>query len=277
MAELHIPRTLPEGSTIIPQVRNAVAVASSKGGGGKSTVCLNTALSMARMGARVGLLDADIYGPSLHLMTGVEQQPEITSGNRLIPVEAPGLSMMSMGFLADENTPVVWRGPLLAQAVQQFLAQVEWGELDFLFLDLPPGTGDIPLTLSQAIALSGVVIVTTPQEVALEDVERGIAMFEKVEVDVLGLVENMSYYLCPHCSERHEIFGHGGGRAFAERLGIEYLGELPMDSSIRRGGDEGTPIVVAAPRPGLSAASIPVRSPVAPRISLPQRHIRCYL
>ena len=247
MAELHIPRTLPEGASVIPLVRNAIAVASSKGGVGKSTVCINTALSMARMGASVGLLDADIYGPSVQLMTGIQQQPEITSDSRLLPVEAHGMSMMSMGFIADENTPVVWRGPLLAQAVQQFLGQVEWGELDFLFLDLPPGTGDIPLTLSQAIALSGVVIVTTPQEVALEDVGRGIAMFEKVDVDVLGLVENMSYYLCPHCSERHEIFGHGGGRAFAERLGIEYLGELPMDADIRRGGDEGTPIVIAAP------------------------------
>ena len=245
---MQVPRTLPEGSSVIPQVRNAIAVASSKGGVGKSTVCINIALSMVQMGARVGLLDADIYGPSVQLMMDVRQQPEITADNRLLPIEKHGLSMMSMGFLADANTPVVWRGPLLAQAVQQFLVQVEWGELDFLFLDLPPGTGDIPLTLSQAVALSGAVIVTTPQDVALEDVARGIAMFEKVEVDVIGVVENMSYYLCPHCQERHEIFGHGGGQALAQRLGVEFLGEIPMTGEIRQGGDEGAPVVVSSPQ-----------------------------
>ena len=247
MADLQIPRTLPEGNSLIPQVRNAIAIASAKGGVGKSTVSVNTALAMARTGVRVGLLDADIFGPSTQVTMGIRQTPEITDGNRLVPIEKHGLKLMSMGFLADDSTPVVWRGPLLAQAVQQFLSQVEWGELDFLFLDLPPGTGDIPLTLSQAIALTGAVIVTTPQDVALEDVERGIAMFDKVEVDVIGLVENMSYYICPHCQERHEIFGHGGGRSTAERLELEFLAEIPIDERIRRGGDEGAPVVAEDP------------------------------
>ena len=240
---MKLPRTFGnDGESLVPGARNVVAVASAKGGVGKSTVCMNLAMSMARRGLRVGLLDGDIYGPSVQLMAGVREQPELTNEDRLLPVEAGGVCMMSMGFLADESTPVVWRGPLLAQAVQQFLKQVEWGDLDILLIDMPPGTGDIALTLSQVIALSGVVIVTTPQDVALEDVERGVAMFEKVEVDVLGLVENMSYYVCPHCDERHEIFGNSGGRALATGLGIEFFGELPLHGSIRQGGDEGRPV-----------------------------------
>ncbi|MCY3763116.1 MAG: Mrp/NBP35 family ATP-binding protein [Gemmatimonadetes bacterium] len=219
-----------------------VAVASAKGGVGKSTVSVNLALGAARTGAQVGLLDADIYGPSAPLMLGIDEQPELTDGNRLLPVFRHGLAVMSMGLIADEDTPVVWRGPLLAQAVQQFLRQVEWGVLDCLFLDLPPGTGDIPLTLSQAVALSGAVIVTTPQDVALDDVERGIAMFDKVEVEVLGLIENMSYYDCPSCSKRHRLFGEGGGRALAEDLDIPFLGEIPISESIRSGGDRGRPV-----------------------------------
>ena len=251
---MELPRTSDDGGeSILPGVRNVVAVASAKGGVGKSTVCMNLAIGMARRGLRVGLLDADIYGPSVQLMVGVRRQPELTDGDRLVPIEAHGVRMMSMGFLADESTPVVWRGPLLAQAVQQFLRQVEWGDLDILLIDMPPGTGDIALTLSQVIALSGALIVTTPQDVALEDVERGVAMFEKVEVDVLGLVENMSYYVCPHCEERHEIFGSGGGRALAAAVGTEFLGELPLDGSIRRGGDEGLPLVAAAPESALAA------------------------
>lgn len=241
------PRTLPEGSTTLPGVANVIAVSSAKGGVGKSTVAVNLALALAREGATVGLLDADIYGPSLPVLTGVRQEPEVHDGDRIQPLQAHGLKLMSMGFLAGQNAPVVWRGPLLAQAVQQFLQQVDWGELDALILDLPPGTGDIPLTLSQAVALSGAVIVTTPQEVALQDVTRGMAMFDKVDVDLLGLVENMSYYLCPHCDERHEIFGHGGGRETAARLELEFLGEIPLDPAIRAGGDSGAPTMVAEP------------------------------
>jgi ATP-binding protein involved in chromosome partitioning len=238
-----VPRTLFADGPLAG-VRNAVAIASAKGGVGKSTLSVNIAASLAAQGARVGLLDADIYGPSVPLMTGVSQEPVLSEGERLLPVKAHGLSLMSIGFIAGQDAPVVWRGPLLAQALQQFLHQVEWGELDYLFIDLPPGTGDIPLTLSQSIALSGALIVTTPQNVALEDVERGIAMFEKVEVDVLGVVENMSYYLCPSCDKRHEIFGRGGGRAAAERLEIPFLGEVPLLGAIRVGGDEGKPALV---------------------------------
>lgn len=240
------PRTLAAGE-MLPGVRNAIAVTSAKGGVGKSTVAVNLALSLAAAGARVGLLDADIYGPSLPLLMGVRQEPAITPSGKIRPIAKEGLELMSIGFVTGEDAPVIWRGPLLGQAVQQFLSQVEWGELDYLLLDLPPGTGDIPLTLSQSVELSGVVVVTTPQEVALQDVERGIAMFQKVEVETLGLIENMSYYLCPNCRERHEIFGHGGGRETAEKLGIEFFGELPLEAAIRAAGDQGCPTALAAP------------------------------
>lgn len=240
------PRTLAAGE-LLPGVRNAIAVTSAKGGVGKSTVTVNLALSLAASGARVGVLDADIYGPSLPLLMGVRQEPTITPAGKIRPILKEGMELMSIGFVTGEEAPVIWRGPLLGQAVQQFLSQVEWGELDYLLLDLPPGTGDIPLTLSQTIELSGVVVVTTPQEVALQDVVRGIAMFQKVEVETLGLIENMSYYLCPHCQARHEIFGHGGGREVARQLGIEFFGELPLEASIRAAGDQGRPIALEAP------------------------------
>ncbi len=223
----------------LAQVRHTVAIASAKGGVGKSTVSINLAVSLAAQGARVGLLDADIYGPSIPLMMGIRQQPTTGPEGTMRPVHKAGVALMSIGFIAGEDAPVVWRGPLLARALQQFLHQVEWGPLDYLFIDLPPGTGDVPLTLSQAVALSGALIVTTPQSVALEDVERGIAMFSKVEVDILGIVENMSYYLCSQCDQRHEIFGCGGGREAAERLGLPFLGALPLSPAIRQSGDEG--------------------------------------
>ena len=250
-----VAHAVPANDTV-PGVRNIVAVASAKGGVGKSTVSVNMALSAAGTGARIGLLDADIYGPSAPLMLGIEEQPELTAGNRLLPIVRHGLAVMSMGFIADENTPVVWRGPLLAQAVQQFLRQVEWGELDCLFIDLPPGTGDIPLTLSQAVALSGAAIVTTPQDVALDDVERGIAMFEKVEVEVFGLIENMSYYDCPSCGNRHRLFGEGGGRALARRLEVPFLGEVPISESIRSGGDRGHPVAAGSGSEGCGEKGI---------------------
>ena len=235
-----VPRTLfVEGP--LAEVRNVIAVASGKGGVGKSTLSINLAACLADQGAAVGVLDADIYGPSIPLMTGVGDEPVISADDRLLPVKAHGLSLMSIGFIAGREAPVIWRGPLLARALQQFLNQVDWGALDYLIVDLPPGTGDIPLTLSQSIALSGAVIVTTPQSVALEDVERGMAMFEKVEVDVLGVVENMSYYQCTECNERHEIFGRGGGRAAAEGQRVPFLGEIPLIEAIRSGGDTGRP------------------------------------
>ena len=234
------PRTLfAEGP--LAQVRNVVAIASAKGGVGKSTLSVNLAARLASQGASVGLLDADIYGPSIPLMTGVSNEPVLSQNDLLLPVKAHGINLMSIGFIAGREAPVIWRGPLLARALQQFLNQVEWGPLDYLLVDLPPGTGDVPLTLSQAIALSGAVIVTTPQSVALEDVERGMAMFDKVEVDVLGVVENMSYYLCPNCDKRHEIFGRGGGQAAADRQQVPFLGEVPLIEAVRSAGDRGQP------------------------------------
>ena len=244
---MNVPRTMPEGSALLPQVRNVVAITSAKGGVGKSTTCVNLALSLAAQGRRVGLLDADIYGQSLPLMMGVREEPELTPEQKVRPVIREGIALMSIGFVAGEDAPVIWRGPLLGRALQQFLDQVEWGELDYLLIDLPPGTGDILLTLSQTIALSGAVVVTTPQDVALEDVERGIAMFERVEVDMLGLIENMSYFICSHCDKRHAIFGQGGGHKLAERLDIPFLGEIPLEPAVRAGGDQGRPIVLAAP------------------------------
>ena len=234
------PRTLfAEGP--LAQVCNVVAIASAKGGVGKSTLSVNLAARLAAQGASVGLLDADIYGPSTPLMTGVSNEPVLSENNRLLPVKAHGISLMSIGFIAGRDAPVIWRGPLLARALQQFLNQVEWGSLDYLLVDLPPGTGDVPLTLSQAITLSGAVMVTTPQSVALEDVERGMAMFDKVEVDVLGVVENMSYYLCPNCDKRHEIFGRGGGQKAADQQQVPFWGEVPLIEAIRSAGDNGQP------------------------------------
>ena len=247
-----VPRTLLDAQSALPSVRNAVAIASAKGGVGKSTVTTNLALSLARSGAQVGLLDADIYGPSLPILMGAGGEPDLTPQNKMVPIRSHGISMMSVGFIAGEETPVIWRGPLLGQAVQQFLHQVEWGELDYLLIDLPPGTGDIPLTLSQSIVLTGALIVTTPQQVSLDDVKRGIAMFEKVEVDILGVVENMSYFTCPDCGERHDIFSAGGGRDLAAASSLNLLGEIPLESAICAAGDRGRPIVLEQPESRVS-------------------------
>jgi len=233
-------------STLIPGVRQTIAVASGKGGVGKSTVAVNLSVALARQGARVGLLDADIYGPSIPMMTGIVAQPEMTPDRRLLPFERHGLRVMSIGFLVDAGSAVIWRGPRVMKAIEQLLRDVAWGELDFLVVDMPPGTGDAQLTLSQKVQLAGALIVTTPQDVALADAIKGVAMFRKVGVPVLGLVENMSYFRCPHCDERTEIFGHGGGRAEAERMGIPCLGEIPLDPEIRAGGDAGTPVAAGA-------------------------------
>ncbi|HET9235134.1 MAG TPA: Mrp/NBP35 family ATP-binding protein [Candidatus Eisenbacteria bacterium] len=235
------------GTGVLAGVRHAVAVASGKGGVGKSTVAVNVAAALAREGARVGLLDADIYGPSIPIMLGLRQsRPEVRAG-KLVPLERFGIRMMSIGFIAGEETPVIWRGPMVSKLVQQFLADVDWGDLDYLIIDLPPGTGDAQLTLSQAAPLAGAVIVTTPQPVALEDVKRGVRMFEKVNVPILGIVENMALFVCPTCGSRHEIFSHGGGEAAAREFEVPFLGEVPIDPSIRAGGDTGVPVVVSHP------------------------------
>jgi ATP-binding protein involved in chromosome partitioning len=231
---------------LLPQVRFIVAVASGKGGVGKSTVAVNLAVSLARQGHRTGLLDADIYGPSLPRMMGMNRKPEVRN-DKMIPLQAWGLSCMSIGFLVDEETPMIWRGPMVMGALEQMMGQVEWGPLDILVVDMPPGTGDAQLTMAQRVELTGAVIVSTPQDIALIDARRGVRMFEKTRVPVLGLVENMSFYCCPNCGHRADIFGHGGARLEADRLGTEFLGEIPLLLDIRTASDAGTPIAASAP------------------------------
>lgn len=248
-------------------VKNAIAVASGKGGVGKSTIATNLALALAQSGASVGLLDADIYGPNIPLMMGVHERPR--SGNGLIlPPQGYGVKLMSMGFLVEEGTPIIWRGPMIHSALRQFLSDVDWGELDYLVVDLPPGTGDASLSLAQSLTLTGVVIVTTPQDVALADVVKGIGMFKHLEVPVLGVVENMSYFVCGHCGQRTEIFSHGGGQAVAGRMGVPFLGEVPIDPVVRLGGDSGQPVIIAEPDSPAAVAIRDIAAKVAAAISV---------
>ena len=231
------------GTTRIPGIRHVIAVASGKGGVGKSTIAANLAVALQQTGARVGLCDCDIYGPSISLMFGTRERPTATEENKIIPIEQYGLRLMSMGFLLDDTSPAILRGPMVTRYTQQFLRQVEWGELDYLILDLPPGTGDIQLTIVQTVALSGAIIVTTPQEVALIDARKAATMFDKVNVPVLGLVENMSYFVSPSDAKRYDIFGSGGGEREAKRLRVPLLGQIPIDIATREAGDRGMPIV----------------------------------
>ena len=244
-----VPMAGSGGEPTRPQiagVKHVIAVGSGKGGVGKSTVAVNLACALTKLGQQIGIMDADIYGPSVPKMMGTTSRPTITD-EKLDPVENFGLKMMSMALLLDNDSPVIWRGPMIMKAIQQFSLAVNWGELDVLLVDLPPGTGDAQLSLAQTIALDGGVIVTTPQDVALEVARRGIAMFEKVNVKILGIIENMSYYVCPHCGKHDDVFGHGGGKQEAARLEVPFLGEIPLFSDIRICGDKGLPIVVAAP------------------------------
>lgn len=233
----------PRQAEVLPQVKNTIAVASGKGGVGKSTVSVNLAVALASEGARVGLVDADVYGPSIPLMMGIQGRPAVHN-QKLVPMENWGVKVMSIGFLVDPMQAVIWRGPMASGAVKQFMTDVEWGELDYLVFDLPPGTGDIQLTLVQTIPLTGAVVVTTPQDISLADARKGYVMFEKVNVPVLGVIENMSYYVCGHCGHREEIFDNGGGRRAAEELGVPFLGEIPLFTSIRVSGDSGRPVVL---------------------------------
>ncbi len=231
----------------VPGVAAIIAVASGKGGVGKSTTAVNLALGLRDLGLKVGILDADIYGPSLPKLLAIRERPQTIGGNRLKPIERYGMPVMSIGFLVEEETPMIWRGPMVMSALTQMLREVEWGTLDVMVVDMPPGTGDAQLTMAQQVPLKGAVIVSTPQDLALIDARRGIAMFRRVNVPVLGIVENMSTFICPHCGGRSDIFGHGGARHEAERLGVPFLGEVPLDISIREKSDAGLPVVVTAP------------------------------
>ncbi len=241
----HAANRLQRGA--VPGVGAIVAVASGKGGVGKSTVAANLALALKANGLRVGVLDADIYGPSMPRMLGISGRPSSPDGKRLTPMENYGLRCMSMGFLVPEDKPMIWRGPMVMSALQQMLREVNWGDLDIMVVDMPPGTGDAQLTMAQQVPLAGAVIVSTPQDIALLDARKGLNMFRQVEVPVLGIIENMSYFLCPHCGGRSEIFSHGGARLEAERLGTEFLGEVPLDLQIRETSDSGHPITVSDP------------------------------
>ncbi|MFQ5601915.1 MAG: Mrp/NBP35 family ATP-binding protein [bacterium] len=243
----------PQPQNLLTQVKHTIAVASGKGGVGKTTVSVNLAVALAQTGARVGLLDADVYGPNIPIMMGVEDKLK-SRNNKIAPLERYGVQMVSVGFISQGDNAIIWRGPLVGRMIQQFIQDVDWGELDYLIIDLPPGTGDAQLTLTQTIPLTGAIVVSTPQDVALADARKGINMFRKVEVPVLGVVENMSYFVCPHCSERTEIFDHGGGKKASEQFNTAFLGEIPLDTKIRIGGDTGKPIVVAEADSPVTAA-----------------------
>jgi len=252
----------------LPGVRNIVAVGAGKGGVGKSTTSVNLAVALATTGARVGLLDADVYGPNIPQMLGVTGQPEVNEERKIIPPEAHGLKLISMGMLVPQDQPVIWRGPMLHGAVQQFMRDVVWGELDYLVVDLPPGTGDVTLSMAQSVPVAGAVVVTTPQGVSVSDVRKAVAMFRQLNIPVLGAVENMSGFVCGHCGERTDIFGRGGGQRMAEELGVRFLGEVPIDVQVREGGDAGAPIVVAAPDSPAGAALREIAGQVAAQIAI---------
>jgi ATP-binding protein involved in chromosome partitioning len=261
-------RPAPAGRQPIPGVKHILAIGSGKGGVGKSTVTANLAVALAEAGTAVGLLDADIYGPSIPIMMGVHRQPEVV-GKRLLPPVSHGVKLMSLGFLLpDHAAPVVWRGPMVAQAVKQMLLEVEWGDLDYLLVDLPPGTGDAALTLAQAIPLTGAVVVMTPQEVAIQIATKTLTMFRTLKVPILGIIENMSYLRCPHCAKPVELFGHGGGRKASERLEVPFLGEIPLDPELRQGADVGRPILVEDPTSPVADVFRRVARNLAGRISI---------
>ena len=259
------PKPEPAQDKLLPGVKYIVAVSSGKGGVGKSTVAVNLAVALAQNRAKVGLMDADIYGPNIPMMMGAPE-PRGKEGEKILPAEAHGVKVISMGFFVPEETAVVWRGPMVHSAIHPFFRDVLWGELDYLLIDLPPGTGDAQLTLSQLVPLTGAVAVTTPQEVALHDVRKGLRMFEKVNVPLLGIIENMSFFVCGHCGERTEIFSFAGGERAAQKFDIPFLGRIPLDPAIREGGDAGMPIVVANPESPQAKAFLEIAAALQNRI-----------
>ena len=257
----------PPPATGIPGVDSIIAIASGKGGVGKSTVAVNLALGLAARGLRIGLLDADIYGPSQPRMLGLGGRPHSPDGKVIDPMEGYGIKCMSMGFLVEEDSPMIWRGPMVQGALEQMMRDVRWGTLDVMVVDMPPGTGDAQLTMAQRVPLAGAVIVSTPQDIALLDARKGLNMFRKVDVPVLGIVENMSYYVCPNCGDRAEIFGHGGARDTAQRMGVDFLGEIPLDLAIRETSDQGRPIVVSQPDSPQAKAVTDIAAKVAEKLT----------
>ncbi len=257
------PQQQQQQNITLPNIRYKIAVASGKGGVGKSTVATNLAISLANTGAAVGLLDADAYGPSIPTMMGIQEQPKTSPERKIIPLVRHDIKLMSIGFMVPEEQAMIWRGPMLHGAIRQLLGDVDWGELDYLIIDLPPGTGDVALSLTQALPLTGALIVTTPQDVALADVRRGVAMFERLGVPILGIIENMSYFLCPHCNEKTEIFRADGGKNTSERFGVAFLGQIPLDAEVCTAGDIGVPIVAGHPESPQSGAFGTVASELA--------------
>jgi ATP-binding protein involved in chromosome partitioning len=269
-AQIAVSAEVPRGASmgdVLPGVRHIIGVGSGKGGVGKSTVTVNLACALAQLGARVGILDADLYGPSIPLMMGIQQQPSVVN-KRLVPVQRHGVKLISMGFLLEANQAVVWRGPMLVGALKQFVNDVDWGELDYLFIDLPPGTGDIQITLAQTVPLAGAVVVSTPQAVALADARRCIAMFDKVNVEIFGLVENMGEFICPACGHAEAIFGLGGAEQEAAALELPFLGRIPLEPRVRTAGDAGVPVALSAPDSASAAAFRQIAGAVAQRASI---------
>ncbi len=262
-----VTRGVAAGKQSIEGVKNVLAVGSGKGGVGKTTVTVNLAVALAQTGAAVGLMDADIYGPNVPLMMGIAGRPYAVD-DRIQTLSNYGVRVMSMGFLTGDDTPLIWRGPMLHSVIQQFIRQVDWGELDYLLIDLPPGTGDVQLSLTQTVPLMGAIVVSTPQDVALQDARKAILMFRQVRVEILGIVENMSYFQCPNCNERTHIFSHGGGTTTAANFGVPFLGEVPLNVSLREGGDAGKPIVAADPSSPVAQAFKQIAEKVAAQVSI---------
>jgi ATP-binding protein involved in chromosome partitioning len=256
------------GRQAVPGIKNILAVGAGKGGVGKSTTSVNLAVALQKKGARVGLMDADVYGPNIPQMLGITGQPEVGEDKRIVPAEAYGIKVISMGMLVAPDQPIIWRGPMLHGAVQQFMRDVAWGELDYLVVDLPPGTGDVSLSMAQSVPVAGAVVVTTPQSVSVSDVRKAVAMFRQLNIPILGVVENMSTFVCGHCGERTDIFGHGGGARMAEEMSIPFLGEVPIDTRVREGGDTGRPIVAAVPDSPAARGFESVAGKVAAQLSI---------